>query len=252
MASARTGPDGLREAAAAGDPAAQFEVASRYAEERGVGRDPARALAWYECPAAAGLTPAQFRLGSLHEEGLGTQRNFGKAVEWYRRAAEAGNAKAMHNLAVLLAGGASGSSDLAAAAEWFRWAADHGVRDSQFNLAVLHVRGLGVTQDFLEAYRWFAVAARSSDKQSAKRRDAVAASLGPDDLKKVQAAAEAFRPVPLEVEADVVVEPEGGWGSRSPAGAHSDVRPVENAQAPLAAFGCDAAPAISQAGRPNA
>ncbi|HEX2256829.1 MAG TPA: hypothetical protein VHG92_09055, partial [Afifellaceae bacterium] len=152
------GPEQLRRAAAEGDPAAQFEVAARYAEGRGVSQDMETAAEWYRRAADGGLAPAQYRLGSIHEKGIGVSKDAEAAMEWYRRAAEAGNAKAMHNLAVLYAEGIAGSSDLESAAQWFRRAAEHGVRDSQFNIGVLHARGLGVPHDLIEAYKWFAVA----------------------------------------------------------------------------------------------
>jgi localization factor PodJL len=206
------GPEALRRAAAEGDPAAQFEVAARFAEGRGVTQDLDKAAEWYRRAAEGGLAPAQYRLGSIHEKGIGVPRDPAAAMEWYRRAAEAGNAKAMHNLAVLYAEGIGGGSDLERAAEWFRRAAERGVRDSQFNIGVLHARGLGVPQDLIEAYKWFAVASQSGDAQAEERRRVLAQSLSEADLAKARAAASAFRPLMLEPAANVVEQPEGGWG----------------------------------------
>lgn len=238
------GPETLRRAAAGGDTAAQFEIASRYAEGRGVAQDLAAAADWYRRAAESGLAPAQYRLGSIYEKGLGVAKDFALAQQWYRRAAEAGNVKAMHNLAVLYAEGAGGEPDLKAAAALFRRAADHGVRDSQFNLAILHARGLGVPQDMIEAYKWFAVAARSGDPESEKRREVVAAALGASDLAKAKAAAEAFQPLPVDSAANLVTEPEGGWGpppQKTSLGAEADL--VARAQALLAEVGFDPGPA---------
>jgi localization factor PodJL len=206
------GPDRLRQAAVAGDPAAAFEVGARYAEGRGTAQDMDAAVAWYEWAAEAGLAPAQYRLGSIYEKGLGVPKDLTKAQDWYRRAAEAGNVKAMHNLAVLYAEGAGGEPDLERAGELFHKAAEHGVRDSQFNLAILHARGLGVPQDLIEAYKWFAVAAGSGDEESIKRRDIIAAAMNESDLAKAKAAAEGYQPVPLAPEANEIAMPDGGWG----------------------------------------
>jgi localization factor PodJL len=205
------GSDRLRTAALAGDSAALFEVASRYAEGRGVLMDMHTAVAWYRRAAEGGLAPAQYRLGSIYEKGLGVPRNLTTAQDWYRQAAEAGNVKAMHNLAVLYAEGAGGEPDLEHASELFRQAAEHGVRDSQFNLAVLHARGLGVPRDLIEAYKWFSVAASSGDEESANRRDIIAQALSEDDLAKAKAAAASFEPLPLISEANDVIMPRGGW-----------------------------------------
>jgi localization factor PodJL len=206
------GPERLQQSAMAGDPAAAFEVAARYAEGRGIAPDLPAAVRWYEQAAAAGLAPAQYRLGSIYEKGMGAPKNLAIAQDWYRRAAEAGNVKAMHNLAVLHAEGAGGAPDLERASELFLQAAQHGVRDSQFNLAILYARGLGVPQDMVEAYKWFAVAASSGDQEALKRRDIIAAALPEADLARAQAAAESFQPLPLVPEANDVTAPEGGWG----------------------------------------
>ena len=50
----------LRSAAVAGDAAAAYEVAVRFAEGRGVAADMEEAARWYERAASKGLTPAQF------------------------------------------------------------------------------------------------------------------------------------------------------------------------------------------------
>ncbi|SEQ63834.1 localization factor PodJL [Faunimonas pinastri] len=206
------GADRLRIAALGGDPKAEFEVAARYAEGRGVQQDLLAAAKWYQSAAVAGLAPAQYRLGSIYEKGIGVDKNPQTAQVWYQRAADAGNVKAMHNLAVLYAEGVSGQPDLKRAATLFHRAADQGVHDSQFNIAILYARGLGVPVDMIEAYKWFAVAATSGDKEAAKRRDMVAQSLSPSDLAKAKAAAEGFRPLDADTAANDVQPPQGGWG----------------------------------------
>ena len=99
------GPASLRQAAMRGDPAAQVEVASRYAAGQGVGRDLQQAFQWYGRAATQGLGIAQYRFAALYERGLGTARDAERARVWYARAAEQGNVKAMHNLAVLSVSG---------------------------------------------------------------------------------------------------------------------------------------------------
>jgi localization factor PodJL len=218
------GSTGLRQAALANIPEAQFEIASRFADGSGVRSDMKAAAIWYEKAARRGLAPAQFRLGSLYEKGKGVPLDRARAAQLYQAAAETGNAKAMHNLAVLHAEGGAGDPDLEQAAKWFRKAAEHGVRDSQFNIGILNARGLGVTQNFAEAYKWFAIAAKSGDEQAAKRRDSIAASMNQDNLTRALAAANIFQPIPLIPDANLVVEPRGGWAAAvvevSPSGAH--------------------------------
>ena len=204
---ASLGTPGLRKAAMEGDARAVYELAARAADGPGTSRDPKLALRLFERAAVAGLAPAQFRVGNIFEKGIGTDRDIALARIWYMRAAERGNAKAMHNLAVLHAEGVSGKPDYAAAVEWFRKAADYGVRDSQYNLAVLLGRGLGAPVDLAQSYLWFAVSAAQGDEDAAKKRDETAQRLSPTDLTAAQREALAWKPKPLETEANEVAAP---------------------------------------------
>ncbi len=203
--------EGLRAKAAAGDAAAQYEVALRLADGRTVTRDPKLAATWFEKAASQGFAPAQYRLGSAYEKGIGVSRDAALASAWYGRAADAGNIRAMHNLAVMAAEGAAGKPDYAKAATWFGKAAGYGVRDSQFNLAILRARGLGVEQSLAEAYTWFAIAAGQGDEDAAKKRDEVGQHLDAKTLTGAKAAAEAFRPAVPNATANEVLAPPGGW-----------------------------------------
>ena len=176
------GPNSLRTAAANGDASAQFEVASRFAEAKGVKQNFAQAAVWYQRAATRGLAQAQYRLGSLYERGLGVDRDPARARVWYARAAEQGNLKAMHNLAVLSAGSDHGAPDYTAASHWFGRAAEHGLADSQYNLGVLHENGLGVQKSPMEAYKWYALAAAGGDMEAARRRDLLKPKLDPATL----------------------------------------------------------------------
>ncbi|MCL4768283.1 MAG: sel1 repeat family protein [Hyphomicrobiaceae bacterium] len=191
---AAVGPLSLRLAAANGEPSAEFEVAARYAEGRGIPQDLKEAVSWYQRSAARGFAPAQYRLGTHYERGLGVKADRGRAKAWYRSAAEKGNLKAMHNLAVLSASG--NPADYGTAAHWFAEAAARGLGDSQFNMAVLHETGRGVDRDLVAAYKWFALAARSGDKEAARRRDQVKPRLDADQLKDAEALVSSWKPLP--------------------------------------------------------
>ncbi|MCW2307085.1 peptidoglycan-binding protein [Rhodobium gokarnense] len=206
------GPIALRAAAADGNPEAQFEVAARYTEGRGVRPDLTLAAKWYRLAADQGLAPAQYRLGSLYEKGTGVRKDMDEARKWYRRAAEQGNTKAMHNLAVLYAEGASGSPDFSSAAQWFNKAASAGVRDSQYNLGILHARGLGVAQDLKDSYKWFALAARQGDTDAGKKRDEIANALDRQGLAAARLAVETWRAAPVDEKANGVT-PHEEWGN---------------------------------------
>jgi localization factor PodJL len=185
MPPASVGPLSLRLAAANGDPSAEFEVAVRLAEGRGVNQDLKEAVNWYQRSAARGFAPAQYRLGTLYERGIGVDADRGRAMAWYRSAAEKGNLKAMHNLAVLNA--SADPANFRVAAHWFAEAAARGLGDSQYNLAVLFETGRGVDRDLKQAYMWFALAARGGDKEAVRRRDRVKLMLDAAQLKSAEA-----------------------------------------------------------------
>ncbi len=188
------GPLSLRNAAAHGDAAAQFEVAARFAQGKGVPQSLSEAIKWYRRSAAQGFAPAQYRLGSMYERGLGMTTDVQRARIWYRRAAEQGIIKAMHNLAVLSTGRHSEKPDYQLAAKWFQKAAEHGLTDSQFNLAIIHQSGLIAARDPKQAFKWFSLAARSGDEQAARQRHNIKQELSSDDIAKLEDEIRAWRP----------------------------------------------------------
>jgi localization factor PodJL len=198
MPPAAIGPTSLRIAAQRGDPSAEFEVAARFAEGRGVKQDFKLAMGWYQRSAQKGLAVAQYRLGTLYERGMTGKPDLQRARIWYKRSAEQGNVKAMHNLAVLSAG-REGAPDYTTAAQWFTEAAGYGLADSQFNLGVLHETGLGVPKDIKQAYKWFALAAKGGDKEAIRRRDQALARLDVGDVKAAEDLVNAWRARPMEL-----------------------------------------------------
>ena len=201
----------LRAAAIAGDMAAQYEIAVRFGDGRGVPRDERQAAYWLELAAKQGLAPAQFRLGSYYEKGIGVKKDLAAARDLYLAAAAKGNGKAMHNLAVLYADGINGRPDYRTSALWFRKAADRGIADSQYNLAVLYARGAGEPQNYPEAYKWFALAAKQGDVEAANKRDDIAAQLDEETLAAANLVVKNWKPEPQPDDAIKVKAPPGGW-----------------------------------------
>jgi localization factor PodJL len=222
---------GLRAAAAKGDPAAEFEVAVRLAEGRGIPQNFTAAAEWFERAARQGLVPAQFRLGGLYEKGMGVRKDLEAARRLYLAASNAGHAKAMHNLAVLYAEGADGKPDYQSAAYWFRKAADYGVTDSQYNLGILYARGIGVETNLAEAYKWFALAAREGDRESAKKRDELGTRLDQATAAAAHAAVRTWVAEPQPEAATQVKTPAGGWDG-TPAAAPAKRRVTSDAKGP--------------------
>jgi localization factor PodJL len=204
-------PASLRDAVIAGSPAAQYELAQRLFDGRGVSQDQQTAALWLERAASSGLAPAQFRLGTLFSKGVGVERDAIAAKRWYRKAAEAGNARAAHNLAVMYAEPVGEAPDYAEAAKWFRKAAEMGIRDSQFNLAILYARGLGVDQDLRQAWLWFSLAAAQGDADAAKKRDEAAAKMDSSGLAAAEDDLAKFKVVKPDPAANEVASPPDGW-----------------------------------------
>jgi localization factor PodJL len=204
-------PQALHDAAAAGDPTAQFELASRLVDGRNMPRDVRAGAQWLERAASQGFAPAQYRFGSLYEKGVGVPRDLTLARSWYKKAADAGNARAMHNLAVLSAEGAGVKPDYSEAADWFRKAGRLGVRDSQYNLGILYARGMGIAQDLSQSWFWFSLAAKQGDADAAKKRDEVAAKMDAAALTADAAALADFHPATPNPAANDVPAPPGGW-----------------------------------------
>ncbi len=238
------GPIALRQAAAAGDAKALFEVARRFGQ--GVEGEPdlTEAAQWYERAAERGLAPAQYRLGNLYEKGHGIERDTVAAAQWYEKAAEQGNTLAMHNLAVINAMGVlAEGADMGKAIDWFRKAADRGVMDSQVNLGILYTKGMGVSEDLVEAYKWFAVAAKGGDRDAAEKRDTIAKSMRPDQLDKARGQANLWRPVPLNENANTVEVPTEWKSAPDVTASLSELEMIRRTQALLTDLGYDPGPA---------
>ena len=205
----------LRDATAAGQPNAQYELAMRLFEGRGLPKDQPAAARWFERAASLGLAPAQYRLGSMYEKGIGVIRDSAAAKRWYVKAAEGGNARAAHNLAVMSAEPGEGAPNYPEAVKWFRRAAELGVRDSQYNLAILYARGLGVEKDLGQSWLWLSLAAQQGDTDAATKRDEIAREMDPVSLATSVAAFVKFKAVKPDPAANDVAAPPGGWDAKT-------------------------------------
>ena len=133
---------------------------------RGIAKDEAKAVEWYEKSAAQGYAPAEANLGGMYSEGLGIARDEAKAVGWFQMAAAQGHAVAQFNLAIRYAGGIGISKDEAKAAEWLQKSAFQGYPAAQFNLGVMYANGIGGPKDPVRAHVWYTLAARQKDPEA--------------------------------------------------------------------------------------
>ena len=211
------GSEALRQAAASGNAAAQFVVASNYLDGKSIEQDFTKAAAWYQKAAGQGLAPAQYRLATLFERGRGVPQDIAAARLWYERAAEGGNVKAMHNAAVIASSAQDGQPDYSRAAKWFTAAAEHGLKDSQYNLAVLHERGLGVKLNMGEALFWYTLAARQDDADAAKKAAMLEQSLAPSTIDEVKTRIGSWSAKTGDAKANIVAVEDPAWDPKTSA-----------------------------------
>ena len=184
----------VEEAAAQGDPVAQYELGVTRLDDGGL----AEGVRLVRQAAENGLPAAQYRLGKLYETGRGVEMDVEEARRWTERAASAGHRNAMHNLGILYAEGRGAPQNFEEAARWFEEAALLGATDSQFNLAVLYEQGLGVPESPSDAYIWFSIAARAGDADATARASSLGDQLTSDVRARAGEAASRFSPRPLD------------------------------------------------------
>ena len=195
-----TGRLSIQQAAANGDPIAQFQLASAKLD---AGETEA-GIALMRQAANRGLPIAQYRLGKLYEDGTGVTKDLKEGRRWTERAANGGNRRAMHNLAMMFAEGNSVPQSYETAAKWFQEAARMGLTNSQYNLAFLYEQGLGVPESLAQAYAWYSIAAKAGDKGAKERADEIGATLPSSAKAEASTIIANFRPRPLDLAANGV------------------------------------------------
>jgi TPR repeat protein len=149
----------FQKAAALGNSDAQNNLGVSYANGYGVPKDAAKAVEWYQKAAAQGNPNAQAKLGSMYDTGEGVPKDAAKAVEWFQKAAALGNSDAQLILGIMYDNGDGVPKDGAKAVEWYQKAAAQGNDGAQFNLGSMYFKGDGVPMDIAKAMEWFQKAA---------------------------------------------------------------------------------------------
>ena len=183
----------LRPLAERGNAEAQYRVGLMYEFGRGYPQDKAQGVAWLTKAASQGHAGAQQELGVIHTTGDGVPKDDAKAVAWFEKSAAQGNLAAQYNLGLMIARGDGTKEDIPKALEWFRKAAAQGFAPALAKLGVAYEEGTGVKQDRVLAYANYVLAARGGSPEHAAQRDAIGATLTPDQRKAGDAAAEAWK-----------------------------------------------------------
>lgn len=194
----------LKQAAASKDPVAEYALGVAYLSGKGVRCNADRASDYLDASADADFAPALYLLGVMAETGRGLPKSLADAAGWYGRAALAGNVMAMRRLGQLLVRGKGIDRDNRGAFEWYMSAAKYGDTDSQVNLGLMYGAGedYGLKASPAEAYYWFVVAAQLGDAGAGDLRQTAARSLDSDELIDANHRANAWRPEPVNSEAN--------------------------------------------------
>ena len=73
-------------------------------------------------------------------------------------------------------------------------------------------KAIEIQTDFAKSFHWFAIAADQGDSEALLKRDEIAQQLDQESLARARAALDAWQPKPADASANVVPEPQGGWG----------------------------------------
>jgi uncharacterized protein len=186
--------------AEAGDPDAQFRVASAYDLGKGAPRDGVEAMKWYRKAAEAGHAEAQNSVGS----GLQAETRYEEALPWYEKAAQQGHALATNNLANLYDEGLGTRQDRRKGFDLYSRAADLGSAEAMWNIALMHDRGELGKRDPVAACIWTVRAAKYATPSDRRLRNelrkampALERSLSAADLTLCKEQSDSWTPVTL-------------------------------------------------------
>lgn len=88
--------ESIRRKAEAGDPKAQFDLASAYSQGTGVAKDTTKGFEWLRKSALQGYPGAQVVLGVFYQRGIQVLQDPSEAAKWYQKAARQGAVDPKH------------------------------------------------------------------------------------------------------------------------------------------------------------
>ncbi|MDC0143125.1 sel1 repeat family protein [Verrucomicrobia bacterium] len=147
-------------------PASLFQHAARLIFGIGIEKNEPEALRWVLRAADRGLANAQYVLAIRYEQGRGMPLDDKKSFEFYKKAADQGHAAAANQLGVKLLLGESAKRDAVMARKYFIRAAEGGHADGMFNFAVQLATGKGGPVDEALAVKWYQRAAQLGQPQA--------------------------------------------------------------------------------------
>ena len=172
-------PASLRDATAAGQPNAQYELATRLFEGRGVPKDQPAAARWFERAASARPCSGAVSAWLDVREGHRREPRSGGRKTLVLKAAQAGNARAAHNLAVMRRLAPARRAELSRSGEMVpksrrTWRPRQPIQSGDPLCARARRR-----KDLGQAWLWFSLAAQEGDADAGKKRDEMAREMDP-------------------------------------------------------------------------
>lgn len=152
---AKTDVDYLQEAAAWGEPQAQYQLARRLEAGEGVKKDERLAFASYQDAADQGHLLALTLLGYCFQQGTGTVQDLKRGFECFAVAAKKGVPLAMHCVGECLIEGRGVEPDPDEGIEWYRRGVKLGDMGCTAELAECYEVGKGVPQDLDQALKLY-------------------------------------------------------------------------------------------------
>ncbi len=144
-----------------GDPAAQTLIGELYWKGLGVGRDPKRAVKWYQFAANGGSREAQFAYANILLRGKIVKEDKNLGEEFMRKAAKAGHRLAQFNVAQIITARRPTWASFKKALPFYKAAAQAGIPDAQYALANIYAEAKGVRyNDEIKALKWLRASAK--------------------------------------------------------------------------------------------
>jgi TPR repeat protein len=111
---------------------------------KGIAKNTARAIKFYEKAIALGNATAMNNLGYIYQHGMDVPKNTARAIALYQKAIELGNATAMESLALIYQMGDGIAKNMERAIELFEKAIELGNSSAMNNLGYTYQHGEGV------------------------------------------------------------------------------------------------------------
>lgn len=183
------------QAAALGDPEAQYIAGGMYFKGRGTAVDHDKAFSYLYRAAKNGKssTASQKIIAQSFLVGDSVPKNFDEAIHWYKVAAESGDSEAQNELAFIYFTGNGVKKDYDKAYTLFSDAAKQNHSLAQYNLGIMLYSGEGVPEvDLPGAYAWFSIAATNGHAEAGQALSFLETVLTKDEIIQAQKKSEAL------------------------------------------------------------